>query len=153
MTGKWKCTQEVSLRSIYIGNLADTVQQAELVELLRPFGTVLAVRILAKDETEADDLDEKFERKEDDEEGSSSESIEYYSLADDAHPLRVGFRFLADMINRLFFMLVCVSLVVTLGMTLFHVIVQYDYNDDKILIRLENDAELDNVKPRSVKGT
>ena len=86
------------------------------------------------------------------EEGSSSESIEYYSLADDAHPLRIGFRFLADMINRLFFMLVCCSLVVTLGMTLFHVIIQYDYNDDEILIRLENDAQLDNVKPRSVNG-
>ena len=86
------------------------------------------------------------------EEVSFSESVDYYSLADDAHPLRIGFRFLADMINRLFFMIVCCSLVVTLGMTLIHLLIQYDNNDDETLIRLENDAALGNVKSRSVKG-
>ena len=50
---------------------------------------------------------------------------EYDATADD-HPLRIGFRFLADMINRLCFILISIALVVTCCATLLHVGVGFD---------------------------
>ena len=68
----------------------------------------------------------------------------------DDHPLRIGFRFLADMINRLFFILITAALAVACFTTLLQISVGAAGDNMKMIKELEADAmrDIDNLRMR-----
>ena len=66
----------------------------------------------------------------------------------DDHPLRIGFRFLADMINRLFFILITAALTVACFTTLLQISVGAAGDNMKMIKELEADAQIDNLRMR-----
>ena len=56
----------------------------------------------------------------------------------------LGFQFLADMINRLFFILIVLTLIVAFCATIIPLYVKYKFSDQEDLIDQLNDLEISN---------
>ena len=76
--------------------------------------------------------------------------VKIHDVTADDHPLRIGFRFLADMINRLFFILITAALTVACFTTLLQISVGAAGDNMKMIKELEADAmrDIDNLRMR-----